>query len=219
MRRIAVKICGITRLADAVLAANCGATHIGLIFAEASPRKVKLADAKQIAEAVGKQTAIVGVFQNQASEFICELHREVEFDFIQYHGDEQPSALLQMVPAIKAMSGNVSELNINSYEAASAMLLFDRPKSVKQAEHGKPWWQNDLLQTLALHPPSKPFLIAGGIDEIKAIQALKDFARFPTFAGIDLASAVESEPGIKDPQKLQAIFGALKQERGYAISR
>ena len=93
MNCIQTKICGITRVADAVAALEAGAEAIGLNFYAKSKRFVSVADAKAIAESVQGQIAIVGVFVNASVEQICEVASAVGLSHVQLHGDEQPAIL------------------------------------------------------------------------------------------------------------------------------
>jgi phosphoribosylanthranilate isomerase len=89
-----IKICGITTVEDALLAAEAGADAIGLNFYEKSPRYVTLEQAKEITGAIQncrRPPRVVGVFVNQSTEKMCEIALRAEFASIQLHGDESPS--------------------------------------------------------------------------------------------------------------------------------
>jgi phosphoribosylanthranilate isomerase len=220
MRRISVKICGITRLEDALLASQCGATHLGLIFAPASARVVAPHTAKLIAERLRGQVSLVGVFQNQSPELISEMHQLIGFDLVQYHGAESSETIPVTPPYIKALSGALACQSIDRYPAAE-MLLLDRQKQGdrQQESLSAETWMSALSASLKNQNLSQPFLVAGGLDATNAVQTIKTFAEFPTFAGLDLASGVECAPGVKDEQKLKALFNAIREEKLYAISR
>src|SRR3954454_12642346 len=86
-----VKICGITRLEDAELAAELGAWAIGLIFAPGSPRRARLADAERVAAAMRRRAEVVGVFVNAHLDEVARAHERVGFTILQLHGDEGPA--------------------------------------------------------------------------------------------------------------------------------
>jgi phosphoribosylanthranilate isomerase len=87
MSRVKVKICGVTRVEDARLAAELGADYLGLNFFAASPRLVEPEQAAEIARAVRGRLAIVGVFVNESRERVEELAEKVPLDLVQLHGD------------------------------------------------------------------------------------------------------------------------------------
>src|SRR4051812_36357566 len=86
-----VKICGITRLEDAELAAELGAWAIGLIFVPGSPRRTRLADAERVSAAMRRRTEVAGVFVNAHLDEVTRLHERIGFTVLQLHGDEGPA--------------------------------------------------------------------------------------------------------------------------------
>jgi hypothetical protein len=102
-----VKICGITREQDAIVAAEEGASFLGFVFAEGSPRKVSPETAGKIVRSVrakGYRPAMVGVFRDQPIRRVQEIANEVGLDVIQFHGSE-PAAMLMVCdrPVIRAL--------------------------------------------------------------------------------------------------------------------
>src|ERR1700722_7727542 len=90
---VRVKICGITRVEDAEAAIALGAEMIGLNFYPPSPRGLTIDRAREIRRAIGRRAIVVGVFVNAARDYIDERLRELDLDLIQFHGDEDESAL------------------------------------------------------------------------------------------------------------------------------
>ena len=87
-----VKICGITNKQDALHAVSAGATHIGMIFVEDSPRSInEIQTAREIGQAVGENAYMVGVFQNQTAETIAQIAVHAKIDLVQLHGNEDPA--------------------------------------------------------------------------------------------------------------------------------
>src|ERR1700733_8047981 len=86
-----IKICGITNTNDALYAVQAGATHLGIIFVQESPRFVKVQEAKDIVDAVQNKAIVVGVFQNQSPETNTETVVKTGIDAVQLHGDEDPA--------------------------------------------------------------------------------------------------------------------------------
>ena len=93
-----IKICGITTVADGLLAARAGADAIGLNFFPGSPRSVTVATAREIAKSLPDGTTKVGVFVNEPLETLLETAEIVGLDAIQLHGDEPPTLLRQLAP-------------------------------------------------------------------------------------------------------------------------
>ena len=199
---IRVKICGITTPGDAVLAAELGASAIGLVFWPGSPRCVDAARAREIVKALPPFVSAVGVFVNQVED-AAQMARAVGLSAVQFHGDE-PSAAYRDFPfrVIKA----VTVLDASAREAAAvvpatAMVLLDAHDRVKRGGTGRviDWTIASMIAR------ERPVILSGGLtaDNVAhAIAAVKPYA-------IDVSSGVESAPGRKDPAKLRALFAAL----------
>src|SRR5262245_22339179 len=83
-----VKICGVRRIEDALLAADLGATALGFIFWPQSPRYIDPSDVEPIAAALPPFVTTVGVFVNQPAEFVKGVARQLHLGAVQLHGDE-----------------------------------------------------------------------------------------------------------------------------------
>jgi phosphoribosylanthranilate isomerase len=199
---IRVKICGVTTPGDAVLAAELGASAIGLVFWPGSPRCVDAGRARDIVKALPPFVSAVGVFVNQVDES-AQIARDVGLSAVQFHGDE-PSAAYRDFPirVIKA----VTVLDASAREAAavvpaSATVLLDAHDRVKRGGTGRviDWSIASMIAR------ERPIILSGGLsadNAAGAIAAVKPYA-------IDVSSGVESAPGRKDPAKLRALFAAL----------
>lgn len=223
MRKLAVKICGVSCESDALMAVELGATHIGLIFVESSRRNVSTTVAAEIAKRLRGLASVVAVVLNPPKDLLAQIQTEVAPNFIQYHGAELPDQYLSGVPAIKALSGDGSAAAFSAYEQLSSHLLFDRVKTDSSAEGGasldRGEYFSSLESALSITSPSLPFFVAGGIEPANAAGVVSRFSKFEKFHGIDIASGVESSPGVKDEDKIRALFAALNKETGNAISR
>jgi phosphoribosylanthranilate isomerase len=128
--RVAVKICGVTDPASALLSAELGADFLGLNFWPGSPRYVRLERAREIAAAVraaAPRVALVGVFVNPAAELVEETAATVGLDLLQFSGDEPPAAVRPFAArAIKAL--RTHDLPAAATYAACWGLLFDAPR-------------------------------------------------------------------------------------------
>ena len=187
--KIEVKICGITRREDAEFAIQCGADYLGFVFAPASPRRVDPAALPALTD--GLPVRKVGVFVDAALSFIRETVELGRLDVVQLHGAEPPDF---------ARAIDFAEVWKASYDPdyPAARLVCDAPRggSGQFGDHRK----------AAELAKLRPVMLAGGITPDNAAALIA--AVRPR--GIDLASGVESVPGIKDHEKLTKLFDALK---------
>lgn len=192
-----VKICGLTRVEDAVFAAECGAAFLGMIFVRESPRCIDVERAGEIADAVRGRAKIVGVFRDAPTENVREIAERVGLDFVQLHGGESDEDIVTIgVPAIKAV--NVAGRIAGATHPHAEWMLFDSGGGTGRRFD----WS-----LLASYDRSKPFLLAGGItpDNVAAaISIVRPDA-------IDLAGGVESAPGIKDHAKIERLFERVRR--------
>jgi len=197
VNRTRVKVCGITRLEDATMAANLGVDAIGLVFYSESPRVIEIEAAAVIATAVGPFVSVVGLFVNASVKQVKETIGSVELDVLQFHGDEDEVYCNQFSkPYIKAirMHHDLSpNKSIAEYPSARGF-LFDSWSKDKYGGTGKIF---DWSRLASLR--GRPIILAGGLnpDNIdKAISTLKPYA-------LDVSGGVEVSPGIKSPKLVQ----------------
>jgi phosphoribosylanthranilate isomerase len=202
-----VKICGITRGEDAELAVNLGAWAIGFILWPESKRYADPAVAGGISHALHRRVERVGVFVNQPLDEIAGLVDTLGLTYVQLHGDEGPSfcsAVAQRTGArvIKAMrvAGAADLRELDRFH--TDLHLLDASVKGQRGGTGQAWdW------TLVAQRRSKiPFLLSGGLTPENVADGIA--AVHPW--GVDVASGVEAEPGIKDPDKLHAFFEAIQ---------
>jgi len=198
-----VKICGVTTVEDAALAADLGASAIGLVFWPHSPRFVDVEQAKRIVAALPPFVGAVGVFVNQADTALGTA-RDVGLNAVQFHGDEPPESYRTLpVRVIKAIG--VTDDGARDRAAAvpaRAMVLLDAHDPVKRGGTGR-----EIDWTIAARiARARPVILSGGLSAEnvgRAIEVVRPYA-------IDVSSGVESAPGRKDPHKLRALFDALQ---------
>jgi phosphoribosylanthranilate isomerase len=201
-----IKICGITRAEDAVLAATLGADFLGMIFVPESPRYLRAAQAAEIVRAVRaeapSQPRFVGVFRNAAPETLRETAAVAGLDYLQLHGAESDDDIRAAgLPVIKGIHIGETLPDTNAHPAAE-WLLFDTLHGRHSGGTGKRFdWQ-----LLAGYPRTKPFLLAGGINPGNVADAIRTVRP----DAIDLASGVESAPGIKDHHQLRILFERVR---------
>ena len=204
--RTRIKICGMTRLEDAEIAASCGADAIGMIFYPKSPRYVDLNQAKKIAQSIQPFVTTVAVVVDPDENFINEINNLGVIDRIQYHSDETPDFCEKSgVPYYKVLRVN-SQTDIkslaNHYKSASAMMLDTYIKG-KPGGTGQTFdWS--VLQNINIE---KPLILAGGLNPENIYQAVLTVKPY----AIDLASGVEIKPGIKDAVKIKETIIAVRE--------
>lgn len=184
-----IKICGITRLEDAVAAFRFGADAIGFIFAD-SPRRVTPERAREISRSMPRGPSRVGVFVDSTLD---EVERTTEYcglDLVQLHGheDEEYCASLgeHVIKAIR-LNGNADLLHAGVYGGRT--LLLDGYSSGGNGHEGEPYER--LVRLLA---PGRTLIVAGGLDPGNVREAVSSLKPY----GVDVASGVESSPGVKD---------------------
>ncbi|MEN1678648.1 MAG: phosphoribosylanthranilate isomerase [Planctomycetota bacterium] len=205
-----VKICGVTRPTDAVLAADSGADAIGLNFYAKSKRFVPASEASPIVNAVRGRVTCVGVFVNESPRRVLEIAESVGLDAIQLHGDEPAATLAEFgaTPLVRARRlgpGGLAELagDLTACRDAAdnvAALLVDAPAAEGYGGTGHTFeWQ-----AIQGHGPviDCPLILAGGLKPENVAEAIGVVQPH----GVDVASGVESSPGIKDAVKTEAFI-------------
>lgn len=202
-----VKICGLTRLEDAMAALEAGADYLGFVFAP-SPRRISPEAASAIIRALPAGAAErVGVFVNETAEGINAIAAEVGLTMVQLAGDEPPDIHARLaLPAIRT-------LRLRRDEPLEAMV---GPAETFTFVMVEPWvegryggtgrtadWQ--LAAAVAARLPGRVFL-AGGLAPENVVDAI---ARVRPFA-VDASSRLESSPGIKDPARIRKLVEAVR---------
>ena len=201
-----VKICGITRVDDALAAVTAGAGAIGFIFWPASPRFVDPFRARTIARALPPFVTAVGVFVNQPVAYVNGVVSLVRLGAVQLHGDETTGFASRIdVPIIKAIPLDAADEGRIAEWPAATTLLLDVHDPVRRGGTGRTIdWTAAAAVAARRH-----VLLAGGLTPDNVAEAV---ARVRPF-GIDVSSGVERAPGITDPQRLRALFEALHDNR------
>lgn len=199
-----IKICGITNLNDALAAVDAGADAVGLNFFSKSRRFVDIGTAREIVAALPTGVSKVGVFVNHEAGEIAEILKHVELDFVQLHGDEPPTLLGQLpknVGIVRAFRGGKEGLVKVSRYLDECRFLGRLPDAVLiDADAGTQFGGTGLLADWTLIAEQRaalaglPLLLAGGLTPDNVAEAIA--AVRPD--GVDVASGVEREPGLKD---------------------
>jgi phosphoribosylanthranilate isomerase len=206
-----LKVCGMTSFEQLQALEQLGIDFAGLIFYENSKRFVgdKL-NAKK-SEIRSLQIKKVGVFVNAEIDNIKKKVKEYGLNYVQLHGDESAEFCREVknfVPVIKALRVNEKsdlEKGLEVFEDACDYLLFDTD-SKQYGGSGKQFNWESLIQSSIKHP----FFLSGGIG-LEDIDKVKSFIHPMPFA-IDVNSRFESKPGIKEMNKVEDFFTALKQK-------
>jgi len=200
MTRTRVKICGITRVEDAISAVNSGADAIGLVFYAQSPRCVSVEQAQKIVAAISPFVSVVGLFVNAKQAEIEAVLSKVKLDILQFHGDESVADCEQInMPYYKAIRVK-ADTNLLQYEvefSSAKALLLDAHSDVAFGGTGQIFDWNLIPKNL-----TKPIILAGGLtveNVDKAIQQVRPYA-------VDVSGGVEITKGIKDVAKIAAFM-------------
>jgi phosphoribosylanthranilate isomerase len=217
-----IKICGITRLEDAQLAAGAGADAVGFIFAD-SPRRVDPGLAASIVTHLPPTLETVGVFVNERSSRIREIVTLAGLTAVQLHGDEPPGFAEQLFSEDEAGRPKVyrtlSMKTVYSAVNATAFLSAHKTKPVYAAlllDSGSPAsggagvtfdWERARPFVAGLKRTAN-VIVAGGLTPENVGRAIEIFRPW----GVDVASGVESAPGKKDPEKVRAFIAAVRKQ-------
>ena len=201
---VKVKVCGTTRLEDALLAVECGADAIGFIFYKKSPRAVTAKTAKEICAKLPPFVQRVGVFVNETAENINRTADRCGLDVVQLHGDESPAFCKKIkrrvIKAVRVKDA-ASLKEMSQYEVDA--FLLDTYKKDQWGGTGKVFdWE---LATRA--KKYGPVILAGGLNPRNVKAAIQKVQPY----GVDVSSGVEQSPGKKDPRKVKAFLKAVRK--------
>ena len=208
MKRTRVKICGITRVEDALSAVHAGADAIGLVFYAQSPRCVSVAVAQAIVAAMPPFLSVVGLFVNATTADIKSVLTQVQLNIVQFHGDETPQQCAQInFPYYKAIRVK-SDTNLLQYvidfKDANALLL-DTYSEQAYGGTGHVFDWNLIPKNL-----TKPVILAGGLVPENVANAIKQVQPY----AVDVSGGVELTKGVKDAAKVAAFMHAVSGQDG-----
>jgi len=201
-----VKICGLTRSQDVASAVKSGADAVGFVFVPASPRYLEPDAAGVLCNPVPAFVARVGLFLDQDSEFVRGVLKQVPINVLQFHGNEEPAYCRQFgLPYIKA-------INMRGHEPVSVAEREYPDASGILADSHEPGGQGGTGKTLdwqQIRPGKLPLILAGGLNAgnvAAAIATVKPYA-------VDVASGVETAPGIKSAGEIERFINEAKREQ------
>ncbi|MGB3392200.1 MAG: phosphoribosylanthranilate isomerase [Stenotrophomonas sp.] len=205
--RTRIKFCGMTRAGDIRLAGELGVDAVGFVFARGSTRRVTPAEARAMRHAVAPMVDVVALFRNNSREEVREVLRTVRPDLLQFHGEEDDTFCRAFnMPYLKAVAMGGAEAVAarelqQAHPQASGFLL----DSHAPGGSGGSGMIFDWSQVpVGLH---RPFLLAGGIRADNVFDAI--VATRPW--GVDVSSGIESEPGLKDGEKMRCFVEEVRR--------
>jgi phosphoribosylanthranilate isomerase len=199
-----VKICGVRRIEDALVAADLGADAVGFVFWPSSPRFIEPEQAEAIAAALPPFVTTVGVFVDQPEEHVREVADRLNLGAIQLHGREEAEGYLdgrrRVIKAVAVQDGQDCLPVVRAVPEAVTVLL-DAHDPIKRGGTGRAidWTQ------AAAAAAARRVILSGGLRADNVREAIATVRPF----GIDVSSGVESSPGVKDPDKMRALFSAV----------
>jgi phosphoribosylanthranilate isomerase len=200
--RTRVKICGITRTADATAAAQAGADAIGLVFYPPSPRFLSVERAREVRDALPPFVQTVALFVNADAAQVSQVIGRVHPALLQFHGDEAPDFCAQFgLPFVKAcrVRKGVDALEYLRPFSQAAAWLFDS----HVPEYGG---VGESFDWSLVPATDKPVILSGGLSQANVGAAIRRVRPW----GVDVSSGVESAKGIKDAAKVAAFIAEVR---------
>jgi phosphoribosylanthranilate isomerase len=206
MQPTRVKICGITRVQDALAAAQLGADAIGLVFYAASPRHISPALAAQICRQLPAFVTSVALFKDANATAVNAVLNAVAIDLLQFHGSETPAFCAQFArPYIKALGVHTQSpqavlMQAQQYGDARGVLLDSHAPGAAGGSGEVFDW------SMIPHNLPRPLILAGGLQPnnvADAVRAVRPWA-------VDVSSGVERDKGIKDAALMAAFMQQVR---------
>ncbi|QRY78692.1 phosphoribosylanthranilate isomerase [Pseudomonas sp. PDNC002] len=204
MSAVRIKICGITRVEDALVAAAAGADAIGLVFYARSPRAVSIQQARAIIAALPPFVSTVGLFVDASRCELGEILDAVPLDILQFHGDETPEDCSgwhkPYLKALRVKAGDDVVAQIANYPQASGFLLDTYVEGVPGGTGLAFDW------SLVPKNVSRPLILAGGLTVANVAEAIAQVRPY----AVDVSGGVEASKGIKDAQKIRDFIAQCR---------
>ncbi|WP_296231418.1 phosphoribosylanthranilate isomerase [uncultured Pseudomonas sp.] len=201
------KICGITRIEDALAAVAAGADAIGLVFYGKSPRAVGVEQAAAIVQALPPFVTTVGLFVDMPRDQLQQLLQRLPLDLLQFHGDESPADCeghgRPYIKALRVRPGEDVAAAMAPYSGARGILLDTFVEGVPGGTGASFDW------SLVPENAAKPIILAGGLDAGNVAAAIRQVRPY----ALDVSGGVEASKGIKDAGKIRAFVQAVRDAR------
>lgn len=212
MPPVNVKICGLTTVEAVQDTVAAGADYIGLVFFPKSPRNLDFDTAQRLAQQVPSHVKTVALMVNPSDDFLRELLEHVDFDILQLQGSESAERVREIKelsgkPVIKALGVSSQDdlATLESYKGLADQILLDAkaPKDADRPGGNGASFDWSLLTDTSI---DVPWMLAGGL----TIENVKEAITVSHARQVDVSSAVESAPGVKDKEKVRAFIAAAK---------
>ena len=205
-----IKICGLSTEAAIDTAINAGATHMGLVHFEKSPRHVSLERAAELRKHAGTRLRVALLLVNAEPKLTGQAIGDVKPDIVQFHGSETPDWLNLVKDNVgieiwKALGVKDKPTLAKSerYVGIVDRLLFDAPAKALPGGTGTSFdWS-----LLAEHQHKVDWGLAGGLDPENVAEAI----RLTSAPLVDVSSGVESAPGVKDVDRIATFCQAVRE--------
>ncbi len=195
---VQVKICGLTRPEDVRCVADCGAEFAGFILYEKSKRYVEPSRLRDLTRLLPESVTKVGVVVNASLAFVREALELGGLDIIQFCGDEPDAVVEGVHRAWRAVGLAEPEDVARALTVPGEAVLVD---SIGNGSHGGTGRQCD-WQLASVLAGQRPTVLAGGLNPDNVAEAVRVVCPF----AVDVASGVETAPGIKDHDKIRAFI-------------
>ena len=209
MKRVLVKICGITTVEDGLLAAEAGADAVGFVFYPMSPRRMTAERAAVVARELPPLVLRVGVFVNAPRDEMARVADVVGLDLLQLHGEEEPAIFDQLprraLKAVRVGKGFTAQEALD-YEGRAAGLLVDTRAPGETMMPGGTGKTFDWTLVESVRAGARFLMLAGGLCPENVAEAI----RVVRPDAVDVSSGVEGLPGRKDRERLTAFMGAVR---------
>jgi phosphoribosylanthranilate isomerase len=199
-----IKICGFTRREDLQIAVEAGVDAIGLVFYPPSPRSVTIEQAEALTADLPPFITVTGLFVNATKQEIAETCSRCRLDLIQLHGDESAKECLELPRRVIKAIRVETEADLAGLDRypVSGLLLDAKAKGL----YGGSGQSFDWSLLSAYNSPA-PLILAGGLDPDNVAQAIRQVRPY----AVDVSSGVESEPGVKNREKVLGFIQEVKQ--------
>ncbi len=202
-----VKVCGIRRLDDALVAVDSGAWALGFIFHRASPRYIDPEDAARIIERLPGEVLTVGVFVDYPIHELNDVVRRASLGAAQLHGAESPEYARDVEASTIIKAFRVADAFdvglLEPYQNCSFLLDTYRPGQAGGTGETFEW---EIARRVG---ETTPVILAGGLGPDNVREAI----RVARPQGVDVSSGVEVAPGVKDPAAIRRLFAAVAGAR------
>ena len=205
-----IKVCGINDEVSMNTALKCKVDYVGLVFYPNSSRNISIDLSRELLKSRNKTTKIVALTVNPNDDFLNQIKKNINPDYIQLHGNENSRRCLDIkhkinIPLIKGINvrNKIDLLRKNKeFEDICDILLFDAPSEALPGGNGKKFDWNILKDFKS----KKKWMLAGGLN-IENIENAIDITKAPA---IDISSGLEISKGLKDPQLIKDFVSKCK---------